>query len=59
MEKLIEVGVDILNALQPTAANMDLATIKNTFGAQASLFGGVDTQKVLPFRVILFIEEGR
>jgi hypothetical protein len=29
--KLIKSGVDILNALQPTAANMDLATIKNTF----------------------------
>ncbi len=28
MEDLIEVGVDILNALQPTAANMDLQTIK-------------------------------
>ena len=48
MGELIEVGVDILNALQPTAANMDLTTIKNTFGSQAALFGGIDTQKVLP-----------
>lgn len=57
MEELIEFGVDILNALQPTAANMDLATIKNTFGAKASLFGGVDTQKVLPFGSLNDIEE--
>ena len=57
MGELIEVGVDILNALQPTAANMDLTTIKNTFGAQASLFGGIDIQKVLPFGSLNDVEQ--
>jgi uroporphyrinogen decarboxylase len=57
MGELIEAGVDILNALQPTAANMDLATIKNTFSAQASLFGGIDTQQVLPFGSLDDVEE--
>jgi len=36
---------------------MDLATIKNTFGAQASLFGGIDTQQVLPFGSLDDVEE--
>lgn len=49
MGDLIEIGVDILNALQPTAANMDLQSIKETFGSQAALFGGLDTQDVIPF----------
>jgi len=49
MADLIEIGVDILNALQPTAVNMDLKKIKDTFGSKASLFGGIDTQSVVPF----------
>ncbi len=49
MAELIEVGVDILNALQPTAVNMDLKNIKDTFGTEASLFGGIDTQNIMPF----------
>lgn len=49
MADLIEVGVDILNALQPTAVNMDLQTIKERFGSQAALFGGIDTQGAVPF----------
>jgi uroporphyrinogen decarboxylase len=28
---------------------MDLKNIKNTFGSQAVLFGGLDTQGVIPF----------
>ena len=49
MTDLIEVGVDILNALQPTAVNMDLKKIKEEFGSQAVLFGGLDTQGAIPF----------
>ena len=49
MPDLIEIGVDIFNALQPLAANMDLKIIHERFGKQASLFGGIDIQKVVPF----------
>ena len=49
MPDLVEIGVDILNALQPTAVNMDLKTIKTKFGSQAGLFGGIDTQGAVPF----------
>lgn len=56
MGDLLEIGVDILNALQPTAANMDLKTIKDTFGSQASLFGGLDTQGAIPFGTLADVE---
>ncbi len=47
--ELIEIGVDILNALQPTARDMDLATLKARYGTMVSFFGGLDTQAVIPF----------
>ena len=49
MEDLIDVGVDILNALQPNAKDMDTKKIKGTFGSKACLFGGIDIQGVVPF----------
>lgn len=46
----IEIGVDILNPVQYTASNMDLATLKRDFGADLCFWGGgVDTQNILPF----------
>ncbi|MCC6446474.1 MAG: hypothetical protein IT210_23855 [Armatimonadetes bacterium] len=47
---LIEVGVDILNPVQVSAAGMDTHRLKKEFG-RALVFwgGGVDTQAVLPF----------
>lgn len=44
---LIEMGVDVLNPVQPEA--MDLATLKRDFGARMTFWGGVSTQQVLPF----------
>jgi uroporphyrinogen-III decarboxylase len=47
---LIEAGFDILNPLQWTAAGMDPAEIKSTFGRQLTFWGaGIDTQYTLPF----------
>jgi uroporphyrinogen decarboxylase len=57
MPDLIEIGVDIFNALQPKAAKMDLKTIKDTFGAQASMFGGIDIQEAIPFGSLADIEQ--
>ena len=45
---LIEAGVNILNPLQPLAANMDIGKIKQQFGDKLTLHGGVDIQRVLP-----------
>lgn len=45
---LIEIGVDILNPVQVSAANMDSADLKREFGRDLVFWGGgVDTQRVL------------
>jgi uroporphyrinogen decarboxylase len=55
---LIEIGVDILNPLQSTAAKMDLKKIKQEFGNDISLWGGgIDIQKLLPFASYQEIED--
>ncbi|MBI5712905.1 MAG: hypothetical protein HZC38_05705 [Chloroflexi bacterium] len=46
----IEIGVDILNPVQPNAAGMDPIGIKRDFGKDLVFWGaGVETQSVLPF----------
>jgi len=45
---LIEAGLDILNPVQFTAANMDLVELKRDFGKDLTFWGGgVDTQSTL------------
>ena len=47
---MIDMGVDILNPVQCTAANMEPRRLKTDFGGQVVFWGGgVDTQTVLPF----------
>ena len=46
---LVEMGVDALNPVQVTAKNMDPADLKEAFGDRISFWGGIDTQKALPF----------
>jgi uroporphyrinogen decarboxylase len=43
-----EMGIDVLNPLQPRAAGMDMARIKADFGERLSFHGGVDIQHTLP-----------
>jgi uroporphyrinogen decarboxylase len=46
---LIEIGVDILNPVQISAAEMDPARLKRQFGRDLVFWGGgIDTQHVLP-----------
>jgi uroporphyrinogen decarboxylase len=47
IDDLIEVGLDILNPIQPLA--MDPAALKKRFGKRLTFWGAVDDQKVLPF----------
>ena len=50
LPSFIEAGVDILNPVQCSAANMDPARLKREFGDRLVFWGGgVDTQKTLPF----------
>jgi uroporphyrinogen decarboxylase len=46
---LIEIGVDILNPVQYTAAGMETRSLKKEFGQDLTFWGGgVDTQDILP-----------
>ncbi len=44
---LIECGLDVFNPFQPEA--YDIYKIKNLHGAKLSFYGGMSTQKILPF----------
>ena len=46
---LIDLGVDVLNPIQPQAAGMDPADLKTQFGDRLSFHGAIDTQSLLPF----------
>ena len=44
----IEIGLDILNPVQPRAAGMDRARLKKQFGKDLCFWGGIDIQHTLP-----------
>jgi uroporphyrinogen decarboxylase len=46
---LIDMGIDVLQALQFDAAGMDAALLKANFGAHLCFEGGVSVQRTLPF----------
>lgn len=43
-----EMGIDVLNPLQPRAAGMDMARIKTEFGDRLAFHGAIDIQHTLP-----------
>jgi len=45
---LIEMGVDVLNPIQPGTAGMDPTELKRDFGARLCFHGGVDIGGLLP-----------
>ena len=46
---LIDIGVDALNPVQVTARNMEPGRLKQEFGDRLCFWGGINTQRVLPF----------
>jgi len=48
LDRLIEIGVDILDPVQVTAANMDPGMLKKRFGPRLCFHGSIDTQRLLP-----------
>ena len=44
----IELGVQVLNPIQVSAAQMDPARLKREFGKDLCFWGGVDTRNVMP-----------
>jgi uroporphyrinogen decarboxylase len=45
----IQMGLDILDPIQPRAAGMEPENLKGDFGRQLVFHGGIDIQRVLPF----------
>ena len=43
---MIEMGLDMLEPIQPV---MDLKFLKREFGRHLSFWGGIDTQRILPY----------
>lgn len=48
IDDLIEIGVDILNPIQTSAAGIDPVLLKKNFGKELTFWGAMDTQEVLP-----------
>ena len=48
IEKLIDLGIDILDPIQITAKGMKPSYLKRTFGDRLCLHGAIDTQHLLP-----------
>jgi uroporphyrinogen decarboxylase len=49
IDGFIDMGVDILNPLQPRPKGMDLKRIKETYGDRLCFHGAMDIQKTLPY----------
>lgn len=47
MEDIVELGVDVLNPVQPEC--MDLKFLKDNYGKKITFWGGISTQKTLPY----------
>ena len=48
--ELIEAGLDVFNPMQPEV--MDVAEVKREYGSSLSFYGGISTQKTLPFGTV-------
>jgi uroporphyrinogen decarboxylase len=46
--ELIDLGVDVLNPIQPSAAGMDPRRLKDEFGDRLAFHGGIDIVELLP-----------
>ncbi len=49
MDDFIEIGLDIINPVQPKAKNTNPENLRKKFGGRITFFGGIDTQELLPF----------
>jgi hypothetical protein len=50
LDDIVDAGFDIINPVQTSAAGMEPAALKRTYGDRLTFWGGgIDTQQVLPF----------
>ncbi|MCX7041072.1 MAG: hypothetical protein NT005_18315, partial [Spirochaetes bacterium] len=52
---LIEVGVDVFNPFQPEV--MDVEEVKRRYGGELTFFGGISTQKTLPYGTVAEVKD--
>ena len=45
----IDIGIEVLNPVQVSAAGMDTAVLKREYGADLTFWGAIDTHRVLPY----------
>lgn len=57
IDDLVDCGVEILNPIQPKAADMQPRGLKAAYGEKIVFHGGIDTQELLPFASESQIEE--
>jgi len=55
--ELIEIGLEVLNPIQPKAKDMEPARLKAQYGDRLAFFGGVDIQEVVPFGTVRDVRE--
>ncbi|HEY42438.1 MAG TPA: hypothetical protein G4O11_00450 [Anaerolineae bacterium] len=53
---LIEIGVDVLNPIQVSAAKMNTERLKTEVGAKLAFWGAIDTQQVLSYGSVSDVE---
>ncbi len=46
---IIELGADVINPVQVSAKDMDSSKLGPEFGDRVSFWGGIDTQRILPY----------
>lgn len=46
---MIDCGLDVLQSIQPEAANMSLTDLRAKFGSQICFHGGISIQRTMPF----------
>lgn len=56
IEDFIEIGLDILNPIQPLAKGMKPNFLKSNYGDRLTFFGGIDIQQLLPNGTVEEIE---
>jgi uroporphyrinogen decarboxylase len=49
MPDIIEIGLDVLESVQPEAEGMDPFELKREYGADIAFWGGLGSQSVIPF----------
>ena len=56
IDDLKEIGIDIMNPVQTFATDMDTKVLKKLCGKDIAFWGGIDTQRILPFGTVEEVE---